>query len=176
MANANAIVTLGTLQYFSEKEHEWVGLQIDAAIEKFGGVLKIKGTVTDAASLPAEGSETGDLYFVRAEGAAESEEYCWTGTEWEYIGTTAVDTGGMITEAELYAGADGTGTVSAPADGTILKTVYDKDAELSAQVEENKAAIEALTAADAAMGERVAAVEEQLAAEIPTSDIDALFA
>jgi len=45
------------------------------------------------------------------------------------MGTTATDISGCVTKESLYAGADGTGTTAAPAEGTILASILAKIAD-----------------------------------------------
>lgn len=45
-------------------------------------VYRFKGSVTNYASLPTEGNETGDVWNVEATGM----NYAWTGTDWDALG------------------------------------------------------------------------------------------
>lgn len=45
-------------------------------------VYRFKGSVTNYASLPTEGNETGDVWNVEATGM----NYAWTGTDWDELG------------------------------------------------------------------------------------------
>lgn len=141
MANEK-IVTLPILQYYDEKLKAWVGTEIDEAVAGLGTVFTLKGSKTDVASLPAEGNETGDIYIVGT--AAPFDEYYWDGTQWELMGTTATDISGCVTKEALYEGADGTGTVANPADGTIIKTIYDKIATAQAAADKAQEEVDAL--------------------------------
>lgn len=134
MANTNEkIMTLPILTYYDGKIKAWVNTELDEAIAGLGNVFTLKGNKTDAAALPPEGNETGDIYVVGT--AAPFDEYYWNGSKWELMGTTATDISGCVTKEALYEGVDGTGTVAAPAEGTIVKSIYDKIASLEADIE-----------------------------------------
>ncbi|MBQ8195301.1 MAG: hypothetical protein IJZ47_08020 [Oscillospiraceae bacterium] len=154
MANEK-IMTLSMLTYYDGKIKSWVTTELDEAIAGLGNVFTLKGTVADIASLPADGNETGDIYLVGT--TAPFDEYYWDGSKWELMGTTATDISGCVTKEALYEGADGTGTVAAPADGTIIKSIYDKIAAVQAEVD---AAEEKIAANEAAIAENKAAVEK----------------
>ena len=141
MANEK-IVTLPILQYYDEKLKAWVGTEINEAVAGLGTVFTLKGSKTDKASLPADGNETGDIYIVGT--AAPFDEYYWDGSKWELMGTTATDISGCVTKEALYEGADGTGTVANPADGTIIKTIYDKIATAQAAADKAQEEVDAL--------------------------------
>ena len=49
---------------------------------ELSSVYRFKGSVTNFASLPAEGNEAGDVWNVEATGM----NYAWTGTEWDALG------------------------------------------------------------------------------------------
>ncbi|MCI8810869.1 MAG: hypothetical protein HFF84_12300 [Oscillibacter sp.] len=60
-------------------------------------VYRFKGSVTNYASLPTEGSETGDVWNVEATGM----NYAWTGETWDALGESfEIET---ITNAEIDA-------------------------------------------------------------------------
>lgn len=144
--------------------------KITTAITALGTIVNYKGTKDSINELPDD-AKAGDLWFVK-QGAAGTpagtgdfyEEYLFTGTTWEYIGKTMVSLDGYLTETalykgtagtgtitnpaddsilakyttknDLYAGAAGTGTVSAPAAGTILKDILDKIDALTTRADE----------------------------------------
>lgn len=141
MATNNALVTKAMLVYYDGKIKNWVQLEISDKISALGDVFTIKGKVATVDALPAADNKAGDLYLVASEGASESAEYYWTGEKWEYMGVTGVSLDGYVNETQLYKGVDGTGTVDAPAAGTILAPIYSKIAEIEAAVEANTQAI-----------------------------------
>lgn len=123
---ANITSLKDALNYYNTKDKAWTKSEINSALEAFGSVLRIKERVDSYDELPTENVSAGDVYTVGAEDADEFEEWYWNGTRWEYMGTTGVDLSGYISTKQLYAGNDNTGTIAAPASGTILKTIYDK--------------------------------------------------
>lgn len=129
----DAIVTLSKLTYYDGKIKAWVNTELNEAIAGLGNIFTLKGSVDSIDALPATDNESGDIYIVGT--AAPYDEYYWDGTKWELMGTTATDISGVVTKAALYEGADGTGTVAAPADGTIVKTIYDKISAVQAEVD-----------------------------------------
>ncbi len=141
MATNNALVTKAMLVYYDGKIKDWVQLEISDKISALGDVFTIKGKVATVDALPASDNKAGDLYLVASDGASESAEYYWTGEKWEYMGVTGVSLDGYINETQLYKGTDGTGTVDAPAAGTILAPIYSKIAEIEAAVDANTQAI-----------------------------------
>lgn len=120
----DTIVTLSKLTYYDGKLKAWVTTELNKAIAGLGNIFTLKGSVDSIDALPATDNESGDIYIVGT--AAPFDEYYWDGTKWELMGTTATDISGVVTKAALYEGADGTGTVATPADGTIVKVIYDK--------------------------------------------------
>lgn len=60
-------------------------------------VYRYKGSVTNYASLPTEGNETGDVWNVEATGM----NYAWTGEAWDALGESV--TIESITNAEIDA-------------------------------------------------------------------------
>lgn len=189
MANEK-IMTLSMLTYYDGKIKSWVTTELDEAIAGLGNVFTLKGSKADIASLPATDNEVGDIYLVGAEGAESFDEYYWNGTKWELMGTTATDISSCITKEGLYAGADGTGTVAAPADGTIIKSIYDKIATVQAEVDAaelrikaNEDAIEAINNTDTGIlaqaktyadGKDTAIQAAQDAADAAQGEVDAL--
>lgn len=189
MANEK-IMTLSMLTYYDGKIKNWVTTELDEAIAGLGNVFTLKGNKADIASLPATDNTVGDIYLVGAEGAESFDEYYWNGTKWELMGTTATDISSCVTKEGLYAGADGTGTVAAPADGTIIKSIYDKIASVQAEVDAaelrikaNEDAIEAINNADTGIlaqakeyadGKDTAIQAAQDAADAAQGEVDAL--
>ena len=141
MATNNALVTKAMLVYYDGKIKDWVQLEISDKISALGDVFTLKGKVATVDALPAADNKACDLYLVASKGASESAEYYWTGEKWEYMGVTGVSLDGYVNETQLYKGVDGTGTVDAPAAGTILAPIYSKIAEIEAAVEANTQAI-----------------------------------
>lgn len=128
MADTKKLMNLATLTYYDNKLKTWVATQIDGAIAELGNVFTLLGSKNSVAELPAEGNNIGDIWLV-PNGTA-SDEYYWTAEgKWELMGTTATDISGCVTKESLYAGADGTGTTAAPAEGTILASILAKIAD-----------------------------------------------
>lgn len=130
---AEKFVTLSTLQYYDGKLKAWVGTELDEAIAGLGNVFTLKGSKTTIDELPTADNKQGDIYIVGT--SAPFDEYYWDGTQWELMGTTATDISGVVTKEALYEGTDGTGTVVAPANGTIIKSIYDKIATTQSEVD-----------------------------------------
>ena len=129
MADTKKLMNLATLTYYDNKLKNWVTTQIDGAvadaISALGNVFTLLGSKESVEALPADGNNVGDIWLV-PNGTA-SDEYYWTADgKWELMGTTATDISGCVTKESLYAGADGTGTTAAPAEGTILASILAK--------------------------------------------------
>ena len=71
-----------------------------AEVAKLGTVFRLKGRVDGTDDLPSTGNQAGDVYLVGAENDADMKEYYWTGTLWDYMGTTTVDLSGYYTKTE----------------------------------------------------------------------------
>lgn len=122
------LMNLATLTYYDNKLKTWVATQIDGAIAELGNVFTLLGSKESIEALPADGNNVGDIWLV-PNGTA-SDEYYWTAEgKWELMGTTATDISGCVTKESLYAGAEGTGTTAAPAEGTILAGILAKIAD-----------------------------------------------
>ena len=73
--------------YYTKTE---VDSKISEGITALGTIFRIKGVVATTSELPAEGNETGDVWFVGTvqEGSTDSfAEYVWTSNNtWEFLG------------------------------------------------------------------------------------------
>lgn len=76
---------------------------VQEEIAKLGKVFRMKGRVESTEELPSEGNEEGDVYLVGAESDTDMKEYYWTGTLWDYMGTTMVDLSNYYTKSETDA-------------------------------------------------------------------------
>ena len=75
---------------------------ISAAISGLGSLFSLKGRVDTVSDLPADNNAVGDTYLVGADSAPEYQEYYWTGTMWDYMGTTtSVDLSNYYTKQEV---------------------------------------------------------------------------
>ena len=94
------------------------------AISQLGSVFNLKGTVASVSQLPSSGNKTGDVYLVGPQENDSYDEYYYSASgSWELLGSTIPDMSKYVTKESLYAGADGTGTISEPAVGTILDVI-----------------------------------------------------
>lgn len=74
---------------------------ISNAISELGTLFTFRGRVDDTSALPSSDNVQGYVYLVGAEDATEFAEYYWTGTMWDYMGTTtAVDLSDYYTKAQ----------------------------------------------------------------------------
>lgn len=122
------LLNLSMLQYYDGKLKAYVATQIDTKIGAVGNIFTLKGTKASIDEINAlTDMKTGDIWLV-PNGTA-SDEYFYTGAKWELMGTTATDISGCVTTKDLYAGAEGTGTTAAPAEGTILANLLAKIAD-----------------------------------------------
>lgn len=117
------LVNKSILALYDELNKQYIGTQISNAVTKLGTIVTVKGKVATTEELPTDGVAAGDLYFVGPDEGGEYEEYIYADGAWEYIGTTEVSLDGYVTETALYKGADGTGTLTTPATGTILEPI-----------------------------------------------------
>lgn len=127
-------VTLSILTYYDNKIKEWAVSLVDKSLESLGNVFTVKGIVSSTSDLPQELNTVGDVYLVGPTEDGGYAEYIWIETsKWEFIGTTtSTEVTGGVSEQELYAGSDNTGTPATPAEGTVL---YAFDEALKAYIE-----------------------------------------
>ena len=99
------------------------------------------------------------------------------------MGTTKVSLDGLTTDAALFAGPDGTGTVENPATGTILADIYDQIDNLQTQIDnitnettgilaQAKAYVDGLKTE---IDTRLDAIEADLNSNMSTEEIQAMF-
>lgn len=120
MAN-NAFIRQNDLNKYTGFLRTYVDGKIGDVKDSIGTVFRLRGTVASVDALPTEGVVAGDVYLVGAEGASSFDEYYYTNNNtYELMGTTAVSLDGLVSASALYAGADGTGTETAPAADSIL--------------------------------------------------------
>ena len=115
-------VTLSILTYYDSKIKEWAVSLVDQSLESLGGIFTIRGVIDTIDNLPTELNTVGDVYLVGPNEDGGYSEYVWIDTnKWELIGTTtSTEVTGGVSEQELYAGSDNTGTPENPAEGTVL--------------------------------------------------------
>lgn len=95
------------------------------AIESIGEAFSIKGNLFSYDDLPLEGNKNGDVYLVGPKLDGSYDEYYWSSLErWESMGSTLPDMSSYISDMSLYSGLDQTGSITDPAEDTILYTVY----------------------------------------------------
>ncbi len=88
----DGVKTYTELPYIGGELDESAARQIaQEEIAKLGKVFRLKGRVDSTEALPATGNKEGDVYLVGAENDTDMKEYYWTGTIWDYMGTTMVD-------------------------------------------------------------------------------------
>lgn len=134
----NKLITLELMTQYNTGIVATIDSKIATAISGLGDVFNIKGRKDTVSALSSiTDAKNGDVWLVGAEGAAEFEEYYHIDGKWEYMGTTAPSLEGYVTETALYKGAAGTGTATAPAEGTIL-------AAFKTLIDANTTAIEAI--------------------------------
>ncbi len=114
-------VTLSILTYYDERLKEWVLEQIGENGNSTN-IFNLKGTVSTIEDLPLTDNKVGDVYLVGPRDDNSYDEYLWTESAWEFLGTTAnkIDETEVTLNTELYEGPDGLGTPSNPAEGTVL--------------------------------------------------------
>lgn len=128
-------VTLSILTYYDERLKEWVLEQIGENGNSTN-IFNLKGTVLTIDELPLTDNKVGDVYLVGPKEDNSYDEYFWTENAWEFLGTTAkdIDETEITLNNELYAGSDGLGTPSNPAEGTVLAQLK-KEIESSSDLE-----------------------------------------
>lgn len=76
---------------------------ITQAFAEKGTLFKLKGTKESVSQLPPDGNEVGDVYLVSLADSDEMAEYYWTGTKWDFMGTTTkVDLSEYYKKSEVY--------------------------------------------------------------------------
>lgn len=92
-----------------------------------GHVPTPMGTIASVDDLPATGNRLYDMYMVGPNEDGSYDEYYWTANNtWDLMGKSIPNLDDVIKEQVLYSGNDKSGTVENPADGTILKTIYNR--------------------------------------------------
>ena len=108
---------------------------IKDAQSESGKLFTLKGTVASINELPLTNNSTGDVYLVGPKSDGSYDEYFWNDVYgWDPIGTTSIELDEYINEENLYKGSDGTGTIEAPAQDTIiyvLNTIYTKQEDIN---------------------------------------------
>ena len=101
-------VTLSILTYYDERLKEWVLEQIGENGNSTN-IFNLKGTVSTIEDLPLTDNKVGDVYLVGPRDDNSYDEYLWTESAWEFLGTTAnkIDETEVTLNTELYEGPDG---------------------------------------------------------------------
>ena len=125
------------LTKYNTRAKTWTNNKIGQAIANLGTIITIKGRVDTKDLLPdAETAKPGNVYLVGAADAVECEEYLYTEDgKWEFVGVTSPSLEGYVTETSLFKGADGNGTMDAPAEGTIMYSVVTETDTNTADIE-----------------------------------------
>lgn len=131
-------VSKTNLKYYDRLVRSWTAKQITNALKNLGSALRVLGRVDDVGALSSiESPQIGDVYLVGAAGEPPFDMFYYTpsGT-WEFLDSTSISVDSMVTAYDLYKGGDsdnpGSGTIQSPADGTILRPIYDKIAIIKA--------------------------------------------
>ncbi len=113
MKIGNGVGTWSELPYINEAEpvdlsayytKDETDEKIASAVTKLGSVMKLLGRLETAEELPSEDNAVGDVYLIGKETDANLVEYYWTGTFWDYMGTTtSVDLSNYYTKEETEA-------------------------------------------------------------------------
>lgn len=81
----NEAETIDLSNYYTKEETE---AKIAESVSELGTIFRLKGRLTSSDELPETDNEVGDMYLVGAENQGDLIEYYWTGTFWDYMGTT----------------------------------------------------------------------------------------
>ena len=131
-------ITEANVTRYTSNLKTYIANKITNSIGDIGTIFTLHATtnrVDTVEDLPAE-AEVGNVVLVGLEGAASFDEYYYTpSNKWELMGTTQLSLEGVTMNEALYAGADGTGTAIAPAEGTILKSIYDEIDALQTEID-----------------------------------------
>lgn len=92
----------------------------DGKISDLGKVMTVVGT---GASLPASGTNQGDVYIVTS-GTDAGKEYVWTGSAWELLGQNEIDLSGYVQIAAV--------TPVATTNGVTIATIAGKTISIPA--------------------------------------------
>lgn len=90
----------------------------DQKISSLGSVMTVKGT-TSTVPTSTTGNKQGDVYIVTS-GDHAGEEYVWTGSAWELMGTNSIDLSGYVPSSRQVAGISLTSNISVASLSTAL--------------------------------------------------------
>lgn len=86
----------------TEQMEQAIDEAISEAFSEKGDLFTLKGTVESTDLLPKEDNKKCDVYLVGKESDKEFAEYYWTGTDWDYMGTTtSVDLSNYYNKGEI---------------------------------------------------------------------------
>ena len=110
MKIGNGVGTWAELPYINKAEpvdltsyytKDETNAKITTALSELGSVFRLLGRINTAEELPADNNAVGDVYLIGNDTDENLVEYYWTGTYWDYMGTTtSIDLSNYYTKEE----------------------------------------------------------------------------